>query len=306
VLWQSSQTLVVCGCAGFVDIYMVKIRWQPCDRAMAVIAVVTAGNMRRMFASRSNAVMAGAATAKHLGMIDHHHGRKHTCVVTIFTDVGRLRVGWVLANCVRAVMTVDAITRDGCVVEECGQPAGCGMAVIAGIATGDMCWCLAGGNDAVVAGVATAEHLGVINSHHRCKYIRRVTVLADIRSLNVCRILAGCVGTVMAAGAVSSDIHMIEIRRQPTNCTVAIVASVAAFNMGWVLTCGRDTVMAGATSTNYLGGIDNHHRRKHIRRVTVLADIRCLNMGRVLANCVCTVVTAGTVAGDIHMIEICR
>ena len=54
---------------------------------------------------------------------------------------------------------------------------------------------------------------------------------------------------------------------------MAIVASVAAGNMGWVLTCGRDTVMAGATSTNYLGVIDHHHRRKHIRRVTVLADI---------------------------------
>ena len=256
-----------------VDIDVVKIRRQPCNCAMAVVAVVTARNMRRVFASCGNAVMAGAATSKHLGVIDHHHGRKHTCIVTIFTYVGCLRVGRVLADGVRAVMAVAAIARDGCVVEECGQPAGRGMAVVAGIAAGDMCRRLAGGNDAVVAGVATAEHLGVINSHHRRKYISCVAVLTDIRSLNVCRVLAGCVGTVMAAGAVSGDIHMIEICWQPTNRTVAVVASVTAFNMGWVLTCGRYTVMAGATSTNYLGVIDNHHRRKHIRRVTVLADI---------------------------------
>ena len=204
---------IVAANAVAVDVYVVKIRRQPCNCAMAVVAVVTARNMRRVFASCGNAVMAGAATTKHLGVIDHHHGRKHTCVVTIFTYVGCLRVCRVLADRVRAVMTVAAIARDGCVVEECGQPAGRGMAVIASIAAGDMCRRLAGGNDAVMTGVATAEHLGVINSHHWRKYIRRVTVLADIRGLNVCRVLADCVGTVMAAGAVAGDIHMIEICR---------------------------------------------------------------------------------------------
>jgi hypothetical protein len=87
---------------------------------------------------------------------------------------------------------------------------------------------------------------------------------------------------------------------------VAIVASIAAFNMGRVLACGRDTVMTGATGTDNLGVINSHHRRKHVRRVTVLADIRCLNMRRVFADCVGAIVAAGTVAGDIHMIEICR
>lgn len=40
------------------DIYVVEIRRQPCDGAVTIIAIVTAGNMRRVFAGCGNTIMA--------------------------------------------------------------------------------------------------------------------------------------------------------------------------------------------------------------------------------------------------------
>ena len=87
------------------------------------------------------------------------------------------------------------------------------MTIIAGVAAGDMCWVLAGRRDTVVAGTASADHLSVIDRHHRRKNIGCVAVLTDVRRLNVCRVLAGRVGAIVAADAVAGDIHVIEIRR---------------------------------------------------------------------------------------------
>lgn len=53
----------------------------------------------------------------------------------------------------------------------------------------------------------------MIDGHCRRKYIRRVAIFADVRCLNVRWVFADCVRTVVAAGAVTSDIHVIEIRR---------------------------------------------------------------------------------------------
>ena len=52
--------------------------------------------------------------------------------------------------------------------------------------------------------------------------------------------------------------------------------------------------------------VDSQYGRKHIGVVAVLANIRRLRVGRILADRVCTVMAAITVAGDIHVIEICR
>ena len=66
------------------------------------------------------------------------------------------------------------------------------------------------------------------------------------------------------------------------------------------------TVMAGATTTQNLGVIDGHHGRKHIGRVAVLADVRRLHVGLILADGIRTVVTADAVTSDIYVIEIGR
>lgn len=145
-------------------------------------------------------------------MIDHHHGCEQAGAVTVFTHVRRLRMRWILANRVRAVVAIDAIAGDRCVVEERRQPASSGMTVITGIAAGNMRRRLADSDYTVVTGVTGPHYLGVIHCHHGRKHVRCVTVLADIRCLNVGRILADRVRAIVTAGTVTGDIHVIEIR----------------------------------------------------------------------------------------------
>ena len=76
--------------------------------------------------------------------------------------------------------------------------------------------------------------------------------------------------------------------------------------MGRALAGCISAVMAGATTTQNLGVIDSHHGRKDVGRVAVLADVRCLHVGRVLANSIGTVVAADAIASDIHVVEIGR
>jgi hypothetical protein len=60
--------------------------------------------MRRVLAGGGDAIMAGAATTKHLGMINGHYGYKRIRRVAVFTDVCCPNVGWALAGSICAVM----------------------------------------------------------------------------------------------------------------------------------------------------------------------------------------------------------
>ena len=79
------------------------------------------------------------------------------------------------------------------------------MAIVTGVATGDMGRMLAGGDVAIVAGDTGAEDLGVIDSLCRHPYGWAMTILADVRGLNVCRALADRFCTVVAIYAVCCD-----------------------------------------------------------------------------------------------------
>ena len=59
------------------------------------------------------------------------------------------------------------------------------MAVVAGIAAGDMRWVLTRRRCAVVTEPAGAKNLGVIDSICWCPDIAVVTILANIRCLNM-------------------------------------------------------------------------------------------------------------------------
>ena len=85
---------------------------------MTVIAIVAAGDVRRVLAGGSDAIMAGATGPQNLGVIDYHHGREHIGAVAVFTDIGRQRVCRVFARRIRAIMAVDTVTRNRSVVEE--------------------------------------------------------------------------------------------------------------------------------------------------------------------------------------------
>ena len=70
------------------NIYMVEIRRQPAKRRMTVVAGVAAGDVVECFPGRRETVMAGAAVAHHLRMVDGVHRRKDISVVAVLADVG--------------------------------------------------------------------------------------------------------------------------------------------------------------------------------------------------------------------------
>ena len=54
---------------------------------MAIVASITARDMRRVLAGRRDAVMAGIAGSDDLRVIDGHYRRKHVCRMAVLADV---------------------------------------------------------------------------------------------------------------------------------------------------------------------------------------------------------------------------
>jgi hypothetical protein len=69
---------------------MVEIRGQPGDRRMTIVTVIAAGDMRGVFTGRGDAIMAGAAGAQYLGVIDGKGRYEHIGAVAILADIGGL------------------------------------------------------------------------------------------------------------------------------------------------------------------------------------------------------------------------
>ena len=165
---------------------------------------------------------------------------------------------------------------------------------------------LSGCCDAIMTGLAASQYLGVIDGHHRCPQVRRVAVLADVGRLNVSGILTGRVGAIVAAYTVAGDAHVVEVRRQPGDGAVAIVAGITARDVSRVFPRRGDAIMTGSAASQYLGVIDGQDRRPQVRRMTIFADVCGLYVRRSLPGCVCAVMAAYAVAGNVHMVEICR
>lgn len=86
---------------------------------MTVIAAIAANNMCRVFAGRRNAIVAGAACAYDLGVVDDHHWHKNIRGVAVFAHIRRLNVCRTFTRCIRAVVAANTIARDVYVIEIC-------------------------------------------------------------------------------------------------------------------------------------------------------------------------------------------
>jgi hypothetical protein len=78
------------------------------------------------------------------------------------------------------------------------------------------------------------------------------------------RVFARGIRAVVAADAVTRDIHVIEVRGNPADGRVAVVTVVAARDVGRMFAGRRVAVMAGETGAEHLGVIH------HVRRPTLL------------------------------------
>ena len=87
--------------------------------------------------------------------------------------------------------------------------------------------------------------------------IGRVAVFAPVGSLDMVDIFPGGVSAVVATEAVASNVHMVEIRGQPTDRRMAIFAIITAGNMVRRFAGRCQPIVTGATGTENLGVIDS-------------------------------------------------
>ena len=287
--------------AGNVDV--VEVRGHPCTGRMAVVTGVAARDVRGMLARSQRTVMAGAANTDDLGMIDDVDGNPLHIIVAVLAEIRRRQVRRVLACCGHTVVATRTWLHRIGMVEVRWYPARGRVAVVAVIAARDMLRMFAGRYRSVVAGAAGADYLGVVDRDDRRPDRVGVAILTDAGRVDVRRRLAGRRQAIVTARACVDDIRVIEIHRRPADRRVAVVAAIATLNVLRML-AGRDrAVVAGEADTDDLRMVDGHHRGPCGDGVAVLADVRRLDMIRVFARRVETVVTTVAVAGHADMVE---
>jgi len=180
------------------------------------------------------------------------------------------------------------------------------MTVIAIIVACDVRGVFAGCGNTIMAGTTATEYLRVIYGVHGCPHVAVVAVLTDIRCLNMGQVFARGVQPVVAAYTIARDVQVVEGRRTPCNCCVAIVAGFAADEVCRVLASRDYAVVTGVAGTDDLRMVDRVYGCKYIGVMAVLANIAGLNMFYILANGIHAVMAVNTGTGDVQMIKICR
>ena len=166
---------------------------------MTVVAIIAAGDMRRVLACRNDTVVAGAAGANNLSVVHRVSRYPNIRVVAVFANIRCLNVRQVLAGRLNAIVATRAIAGDAYVIEIRGQPADSRMAIVTIVAARDMCWMFAGCCSSVVARTASTQDLGVVDGIGRREYIRVVTIPTNVGCLYVRRTLADGINTVVTA-----------------------------------------------------------------------------------------------------------
>ena len=133
---------------------------------MAVIAVITTGDVVSILAGRNRSIVAGATRAENAVVIDRERRRKTTGCMAILTDVGRQDVRGVFASRIAAVVTRNAVSSDIRMIKNGGRPRQRIVAVVALLTGCDMCWCFTGRLHAVVTGVATSRNRRVVHKRN--------------------------------------------------------------------------------------------------------------------------------------------
>jgi len=260
---------VVTGHAIACDIDVIEICGQPCGGGMAIVAVITARDMHRVFSGRSNAIMTSAAVAQYLSMVDSGHRPPDRCAVAVLADVRRLNVRRVFAGCVRAVMAGHTVAGDICVIEIGRHPGHGRVAVIAVIACRDMGRALARGGHAIVTGSAASQHVCMVDRKYGFPDRRTMAIFTNIRCLNVGQALACGIAAVVASDAIADVICVVEYRRHPGSSVVTIVALIAGHDMSRCFSGCLNAVVARSATAGHRSVIHKRHDTPRSSYVTV-------------------------------------
>lgn len=153
---------------------------------------------------------------------------------------------------------------------------------------------------------AGADYLEVIDLRHRRKGNHGMTTFTGIRRCKMADRLADHRRVVVTTDAITGDVVVVEIRRGERGRRMAVVATVAAFDMSRVLARRCHTIVTTDASAEHLLVIDLSYRSERNDGMTVLTNRRRCHMVYGLADRFEAVVAARAVASDVVMIEIGR
>ena len=224
--------------------------------------------------------------------------------MAVLADIGRRDVGRMLAGCVGAVVAADAVARNIRMIEVSWNPGHGRVAVIAIVAARDVGRVHARSRDAHKTGNAGSKYLGVV--YRVCGRKRHVvvTILAHVTRVDMSWVLASSLNAVMAVDTIRGNADVVKVRGDPGHARVAVVAIVAARDVGRVLAGRCVAVMTGNAGSEYLGVVYRVCGRKRHVVVTILAHVTRVDMGRVLAGCLDAVMAVDTIRGDADVVEI--
>lgn len=100
------------------------------------------------------------------------------------------------------------------------------------------------GDNTIVARATITDYVSMVNGIGRYPDCRIVTVFAHITGLYVCGMFTGGLNAIMAIHTVTGDVHVVEVRRSPSDRRMTIVTGVAARYVRRVLAGRRHAVVA--------------------------------------------------------------
>ena len=164
------------------NVGVIEICRHPGDRCMTVVAIVTTGNVCRVFSCSDGAVMARHASTDHLRVVNSHRRLPERRAMTIFAGICRLNVRKTLTGCFVAVVAIKTVADDRRVIKNSRQPGRRLVAVVACFTGDDVIRGFASGVQAVVARQARFGYGRVIHIRNRAPCRCHMTVRTKFRT----------------------------------------------------------------------------------------------------------------------------
>ncbi len=234
-------------------------RWRPHRHTVAVLADIGRQHMSGILTRCGDAIVAVTTASGDVGMIKISWQPGRTGVA-VFTDITASDMCRALTSGSYSIVTTAAITNDAGMVKVGGNPPGSRMAVITGIGTAYVRRVFPGRGDTIVAGSAATDDLSVVDRYRWGERDNAMAVLANCSGLNMCSILAGRIGAVVTADAVTRDIDVVKVRRCPGNSGVAVVTGISAADMRRRFAGCDIAIVAGLAGSYNLSMINHSHR----------------------------------------------
>ena len=119
--------------------------------------------MRRVLASRGDAIVTGTAAAHYVGVVNSQHGLPNRRVVAVLANIRCLNMCKTFAGGIDVVVAAEAAADNVRVVEYSWHPSSRVMTIVTLITGNDMARRFSGCLDAVVAGSTTTGHGCVVH-----------------------------------------------------------------------------------------------------------------------------------------------